>query len=131
MLVREQGKPLPEARVEVAFTEGLIRYFASIDVPVEIIQDDETHRIEVHRKALGVVCGITPWHFPLLLAAFKFAPALLLGNSFILKPAPTTPTTSLMLAKFAKDIFPAGVFKELPDVNQSEARRVGKECVSK
>src|SRR3546814_17553407 len=53
MLVREQGKPLPEARVEVAFTEGLIRYFASIDVPVEIIQDDETHRIEVHRKEIG------------------------------------------------------------------------------
>src|SRR3546814_378907 len=117
MPVREQGKPLPEARVEVAFTEGLIRYFASIDVPVEIIQDDETHRIEVHRKALGVVCGITPWNFPLLLAAFKFAPALLLGNSFILKPAPTTPITSLMLAKFAKDIFPGGVFNVLTDVN--------------
>src|SRR3546814_4213827 len=60
MLVREQGKPLPEARVEVAFTEGLIRYFASIDVPVEIIHDDETHRIDVHRKALGVVFCITP-----------------------------------------------------------------------
>src|SRR3546814_13385436 len=83
MLVREQGTPLPEARVEVAFTEGLIRYFAYIDVPVEIIQDDETHRIEVHRKALGVVCGITPCHFPLLLAAFNFAPALLLGTRFI------------------------------------------------
>src|SRR3546814_667767 len=81
------------------------------------IQDDETHRIEVHRKVLGVVCGITPWNFPLLLAAFKFAPALLLGNSFILKPAPTTPITSLMLAKFAKDIFPGGVFNVLTDVN--------------
>lgn len=117
MLVREQGKPLTEAGVEVAFTEGLIRYFASIDLPVEILQDDETHRIEVHRKALGVVCGITPWNFPLLLAAFKFAPALLLGNSFILKPAPTTPITSLMLAKFAKDIFPGGVFNVVTDLN--------------
>src|SRR3546814_3273326 len=47
MLVREQGKPLPEARVEVALTEGMICYFASIDVPVELIQDDETHRSEV------------------------------------------------------------------------------------
>src|SRR3546814_16845358 len=85
--------------------------YTTLFLSVEIIQDDETHRIEVHRKALGVVCGITPWNFPLLLAAFKFAPALLLGNSFILKPAPTTPITSLMLAKFAKDIFPGGVFK--------------------
>lgn len=117
MLVREQGKPLAEAGVEVAFTEGLIRYFASIDLPVEILQDDETHRIELHRKALGVVCGITPWNFPLLLAAFKFAPALLLGNSFILKPAPTTPITSLMLGELAKDIFPGGVFNVLTDLN--------------
>ncbi|WP_176595493.1 MULTISPECIES: aldehyde dehydrogenase family protein [Sphingobium] len=117
MLVREQGKPLPEANVEVAFTEGLVRHFASMDLPVEVLQDDDTHRIEVHRKALGVVCGITPWNFPLLLAAFKFAPALLLGNSFILKPAPTTPITSLMLARFAKDIFPRGVFSVLTDLN--------------
>src|SRR3546814_3716417 len=71
----------------------------------------------MNRKALGWVCGITHWNFPLFLAAFKFAPALLLGNSFILKPAPTTPITSLMLAKFAKDIFPGGVFNVLTDVN--------------
>lgn len=116
-LVREQGKPLGEAMAEVAFTEGLIRYFASIDLPVDVLQDDETHRIEVHRKALGVVCGITPWNFPLLLAAFKFGPALLLGNSFILKPAPTTPVTSLMIAQLAKEIFPAGVCSVITDCN--------------
>lgn len=116
-LVREQGKPLAEAQVEVGFTEGLIRYFASIDLPVDVLQDDDTHRIEVHHKPLGVVAGITPWNFPLLLAAFKFAPALLLGNSFILKPAPTTPVTSLMLARLARDIFPAGVFNVVTDLN--------------
>src|SRR3546814_1449994 len=81
------------------------------------MHDDETQRIGVHRKALGVGWGITPWNIPLLLTAFKFAPALLLGNSFILKPAPTTPITSLMLAKFANDIFPGSVFNVLTDVN--------------
>src|SRR3546814_18431804 len=118
------------------------------------MHDDETQRIGVHRKALGVGWGITPWNIPLLLTAFKFAPALLLGNSFILKPAPTTPITSLMLAKFAKDIFPGGVFNVLTDVNdlgplltahpdiakisftghtatRSAERREGKECGSK
>ena len=117
MLVREQGKPLAEATGEIAFTEIFVRHFAAMDVPVEVLQDDETRRVELHRKPLGVVCAIMPWNFPVLLAAFKFPAALLLGNSFILKPAPTTPVTSLMLGHLAKDIFPAGVFNVVTDLN--------------
>ncbi len=117
MLVREQGKPLPEAAGEIAFTEIFIRHFITIDVPIEILQDDEERRVELHRKPLGVVCAIMPWNFPVLLAAFKFPAALLMGNSFILKPAPTTPVTSLMLGRLAKDIFPAGVFNVFTDLN--------------
>lgn len=116
-LVLEQGKPLSEAAFEVMLTENFIRHFATIDLPVEVIEDTDTHRVEVHRKPLGVVGGITPWNFPLVLAAFKFAPALLMGNSFILKPAATTPVTSLMLARLASDIFPAGVFSVVTDRN--------------
>lgn len=116
-LVMEQGKPLTEASLEVELTEAFIRHFTTIDLPVEVIEDGATHRIEVHYKALGVVCGITPWNFPLALAAFKFAPALLVGNSFILKPAPSTPITSLMLGRLAKDIFPAGIFNVVTDAN--------------
>lgn len=117
MLVREQGKPLAEAAGEIAFTEMFVRHFTTIDVPVEILQDDEERRVELHRKPLGVVCAIMPWNFPVLLAAFKFPAALLMGNSFILKPAPTTPVTSLMLGELAKDIFPAGVFNVVTDLN--------------
>jgi acyl-CoA reductase-like NAD-dependent aldehyde dehydrogenase len=117
MLVREQGKPLAEAAGEIAFTEVFIRHFTTIDVPVEILQDDELRRVELHRKPLGVVCAIMPWNFPVLLAAFKFPAALLMGNSFILKPAPTTPVTSLMLGQLAKDIFPPGVFNVVTDLN--------------
>lgn len=117
MLVREQGKPLTEAAGEIAFTEVFIRHFNTIDVPVEILQDDETKRVELHRKPLGVVCAIMPWNFPVLLAAFKFPAALLMGNTFVLKPAPTTPVTSLMLGHLAKDIFPAGVFNVVTDLN--------------
>lgn len=117
MLVREQGKPLAEAAGEIAYTETFVRYFTTIDVPVEVLQDDETRRVELHRKPLGVVCAIMPWNFPVLLAAFKFPAALLMGNTFILKPAPTTPVTSLMLGALAKDIFPAGVFSVVTDLN--------------
>ena len=117
MLVREQGKPLTEASGEIAFTEAFIRHFAAIDLPIEVLQDDEVGRVERHRKPLGVVVAILPWNFPLLLAAFKFPAALLMGNSFILKPAPTTPATALMLGNLAKDIFPAGVFNVVTDCN--------------
>lgn len=116
-LVREQGKPLPEASGEIAFTVAFIRHFNTIDVPVEVIQDDEVRRVELHRKPLGVVCAIMPWNFPVLLAAFKFPAALLMGNTFVLKPAPTTPVTSLMLGHLARDIFPAGVFNVVTDLN--------------
>lgn len=116
-LVREQGKPMAEAAAEIAFTEAFIRHFTTIDVPVEVLQDDETRRVELHRKPLGVVCAIMPWNFPVLLAAFKFPAALLMGNAFILKPAPTTPVTSLMLGALAKDLFPAGVFNVVTDLN--------------
>jgi len=117
MLVREQGKPLTEAAGEIAATEAFVRYFTTLDLPVEILQDDEMRRVELHRKPLGVVCAIMPWNFPILLAAFKFPAALLVGNSFILKPAPTTPVTSLMLGELAKDIFPSGVFNVVTDLN--------------
>ncbi len=117
MLVREQGKPLPEATGEIAFTETFVRHFTTIDMPVEVLQDDEVRRVELHRKPLGVVCAIMPWNFPVLLAAFKFPAALLMGNTFILKPAPTTPVTSLMLGHLASGIFPAGVFSVVTDLN--------------
>src|SRR5688572_24062863 len=95
MLVREQGKPLAEASDEIAYTEAFVRHFNTIEVPAEVLEDSESRRVELHRKPLGVVVAIMPWNFPVLLAAFKFPAALLMGNTFILKPAPTTPVTSL------------------------------------
>jgi acyl-CoA reductase-like NAD-dependent aldehyde dehydrogenase len=116
-LVQEQGKPLPEAEAEVSFTAIFLRHFANLELPVEVVQDDDTLRVEVHHKALGVVVGIAPWNFPLLIGANKLAPALILGNTFVLKPPPTAPVTSLMLGALAKDIFPHGVVNVLADQN--------------
>jgi acyl-CoA reductase-like NAD-dependent aldehyde dehydrogenase len=124
-LTQEQGKPLGEALFEVQTTAVFLRHFANVDIPVKIAQDDETMRIEVHHKPLGVVVGITPWNFPLLITANKLAPALILGNTIVLKPAPTTPVTVLMLGALAQTIFPKGVVNILADSNNIGAVLTG------
>ncbi len=116
-MVQEQGKPLAEAAAETAYAAIFIRFFADMEMPVEIAQDDDAYSIEVHHKPLGVVAGITPWNFPFLIPCYKLAPALLLGNTFILKPAPTTPLVTLILAEIAAGIFPPGVVNVLVDNN--------------
>ena len=68
---------------------------AGLEIPVEVVSDTPENRIEVRRRPLGVVAAITPWNFPLLLAVWKIAPALLAGNTVVLKPSPFTPLTTL------------------------------------
>ncbi|MFC4595689.1 aldehyde dehydrogenase family protein [Sphingobium tyrosinilyticum] len=116
-LVQEQGKPLEDATAEVMYAGIFVRFFADMAIPMEVVQDDATHHISIHYKPLGVVAGITPWNFPFLIPAYKLAPALVLGNTFILKPAPTTPLCSLLLGQIAADIFPAGVVNVIVDEN--------------
>lgn len=117
ILVKEQGKPYIEAADEVTYTEHFVRYFAGLELKDDVIEESAVRSISVTHRPLGVVLGITPWNFPMLIPAFKLAPAVLLGNTFILKPAPSTPLSSLMLAKLANDIFPAGVVNVLTDQN--------------
>jgi len=117
-LTLEQGKPVEQAQGEVAFTEIFIRSFAAQPVfEREVVEDSDELFIEARYSPLGVVAGITPWNFPLLLGVAKVAPALVTGNTFILKPAPTTPVTSMIVGEIAKDIFPAGVFNVITDKN--------------
>lgn len=130
-LVQEQGKPLAEASMEIGFAQVFIRHFADIELPVQVVQDDAELRVEVHHKPLGVVVGITPWNFPVLISLFKVAPALLLGNTFILKPSPTTPATVLKIAALARDIFPRGVFNVLVDANDLGAYLSGHADIAK
>ena len=68
-----------------------------------------TRRIEVHHVPLGVVCGIVPWNFPILLAIWKIAPALMAGNTMVLKPSPFTPLTTLRIGALIGGCFPTGV----------------------
>ena len=85
------------------------QYTASLEIAVEVVQDDEARRVEIRRKPLGVVAAITPWNFPLILAVWKIAPALLAGNTVVIKPSPFTPLNTVLLGEILRDVVPPGV----------------------
>jgi len=109
LISREQGKPLAKAVGEVMGAARWFEHTAGIEMPVEIVHDDETMRVSVHHRPLGVVAGITPWNYPVMSAVWKIAPALLAGNCIVLKPSPFTPLSTLRLGTILKDAIPAGV----------------------
>jgi acyl-CoA reductase-like NAD-dependent aldehyde dehydrogenase len=109
LVTAEQGKPLADAQMEV-FAAGMwCQYFANLEAPAQTIQDDQDAFVQVVRRPLGVVAAITPWNFPLILAFWKIAPALLAGNTLVLKPSPFTPLSTLKVAQLLQDSVPAGV----------------------
>jgi acyl-CoA reductase-like NAD-dependent aldehyde dehydrogenase len=118
LLTQEQGKPLAEAQGEVGWSVGYLRHYATLSPPTRVIQDDEGGLIELRRRPLGVVVGIVAWNFPLLLGCWKVGPAVLAGNTIVLKPAPTTPLTTLALGRLIRGIFPAGVVNIITDANE-------------
>ncbi len=117
ILTQEQGKPVGDATGESYAAAGLLRYYASLDLPVHVIEDTDTKKVEARRKPLGVIGAIVPWNFPLILMGTKIAPALLAGNTIVLKPAPTTPLATLKFCELIKDIIPAGVINVIADAN--------------
>lgn len=119
LLTLEQGKPLETgAQPEVDLAIQWIRQTAVRRIPVEIVEENDTHVVELHHTPLGVVGAITPWNFPVLLALWKVAPALLTGNTIVIKPSPFTPLTSLRFGQIAQSIFPAGVVSVVAGSNE-------------
>ena len=113
LLTLEQGKPLAKARGEI---ESGLRYcerYAVMQLPVEVVRDDAGERIEVRRVPVGVVGAITPWNYPLLLAIWKIGPALVAGNTVIVKPSPYTPVATLRIGELAQTVLPPGVVQVL------------------
>lgn len=113
LFTREQGRPLPLATREILSSANWLRAVAEQEIPVEIVEDGVTRRVEVHHVPYGVVAAIVPWNFPILLATWKIAPALLSGNTVVLKPSPYTPLCALKLGELARDILPPGVLNVL------------------
>lgn len=110
LFTKEQGRPTDLAKQEILGASYWLSSTADLDLPVDVTEDSDTRRIEVHHVPLGVVCGIVPWNFPVLLASWKIAPALLAGNTIVLKPSPFTPLCTLKIGELFQDVFPPGVF---------------------
>ncbi len=109
LLTREQGRPLPLAHQELEFSLGWFQFTAGMNLPVEVVQDDPTAYIEVRHRPCGVVGAITPWNYPLLMFTWKVAPALLAGDTVVIKPSPYTPLTTLRFGEILNEVLPAGV----------------------
>ncbi len=114
LMTSEQGKPLAEARGEVAYGAAFVEWFAEEARRVygeTIPANHPRHRILVLKQPIGVVAAITPWNFPLAMITRKVAPALAAGCPVVVKPAEDTPLTALALAELADRAgLPRGVF---------------------
>jgi acyl-CoA reductase-like NAD-dependent aldehyde dehydrogenase len=117
LLTSEQGKPLADATGEVLGMAAFFRYLASLDLPMRVIEDSGDRKVEAYRRPLGVVGAIIPWNYPLLILSFKLPSALLAGNTLVVKPAPTTPLSTLRFAELVKDVLPKGVLNVIADAN--------------
>ncbi|MEE4199650.1 aldehyde dehydrogenase family protein [Erythrobacter sp.] len=108
LLTSEQGKPHAQAQQEIYGAAGMASAQSTLKLEEEIIQDDDT-RLHRHRRVpVGVVGGIVPWNFPVMMAIQKIVPALMSGCTIILKPSPFTPLTTLRIAELIADKVPAG-----------------------
>jgi aldehyde dehydrogenase (NAD+) len=111
---RNTGQPRPViAGDEIAVAVDHLRFFGGAARLLEGIGAGEYAdglTSYVRREPLGVVVQITPWNYPVFMAIWKIAPALAAGNTIVLKPAPSTPESTLLLAQIAAEVLPAGVF---------------------
>jgi acyl-CoA reductase-like NAD-dependent aldehyde dehydrogenase len=109
LLTAEQGKPHEQAQFEVGAAPAMMKAQATLELADVVNEDSEQRLSRTRRVPVGVVGGIVPWNFPVLMAVQKIAPALLSGCTIVLKPSPFTPLTTLRIAELWKDIVPAGV----------------------
>jgi acyl-CoA reductase-like NAD-dependent aldehyde dehydrogenase len=109
LLTSEQGKPHEGAMGDVLGGAYWCQATSTLEIPEKVVEDSaERHGITRH-VPIGVVGAIAPWNFPIILAMFKVAPALLAGNTVVLKPSPFTPLTTLRMGELMRGVLPDGV----------------------
>ena len=109
LLTSEQGKPHDDAMGDILGGAYWCQATSSLDIPVKVVEDTPERHGETRHVPIGVVGAIAPWNFPIILAMFKVAPALLAGNTVVLKPSPFTPLTTLRLGELLRGVLPDGV----------------------
>ncbi|CVN06873.1 aldehyde dehydrogenase family protein [Micrococcus luteus] len=116
LLSREQGKPVkngPNAAFEVGGCVAWTRATAAFEIEPEVLVDDESGRAELHWAPIGVVGGIGPWNWPMMISVWQIAPALRMGNTVVLKPSEYTPLSVLALTHVMNQALPEGVLQVL------------------
>jgi acyl-CoA reductase-like NAD-dependent aldehyde dehydrogenase len=114
LVTQETGKPMVGLNnvgsgMEVGGSIAWTQMTAELELSVDVVQDNDSARIEVHRKPLGVVGSITPWNWPLMIAIWHIIPALRTGNTVVIKPSEQTPLSTLRFVELANEVLPAGV----------------------
>ncbi|CAE6419256.1 unnamed protein product [Rhizoctonia solani] len=113
LLVSEQGKPMASAASEVGGSINWLREVSRQRLEDKVHVDTPERRVVTRHIPIGVVGGIVPWNFPLLLAVWKIAPALQAGNSIIIKPSPFTPLLTLHFISNCQSFVPPGILSVL------------------
>ncbi|MGO9546691.1 MAG: NAD-dependent succinate-semialdehyde dehydrogenase [Rhodomicrobium sp.] len=130
LMTAEQGKPLAEARGEVAYGASFVEWFAEEAKRIygeTIPAHKKGGRIIIHKQPIGVVGAITPWNFPFAMITRKVSPALATGCTVVIKPAPDTPLSALALAVLAQE---AGIPDGVLNIVTGDAAAIGKELTS-
>lgn len=109
LLTKEQGKPTAQAEFEIMASAQWCQAIATLKLEDRVIEDTPEKFHFTRYEPIGVVAGISPWNFPVVLSIFKIAPAILAGNTIVLKPSPYTPLAMLRIGELMKDVVPEGV----------------------
>jgi len=126
----DMGKPIMNARnADLRAVAECVRWYGeAIDkLYDEIAPAGKTALALITREPLGVVGAVVPWNFPLMMAAWKFAPVLAAGNSLVLKPAEQSPLSALRVAELAVEAgVPPGVFNVVPGFGETAGQALGR-----
>ncbi|MGN6742358.1 MAG: gamma-aminobutyraldehyde dehydrogenase [Amnibacterium sp.] len=125
---KDTGKPLASLVTdEILVSVDQIRFFAGAARVLEGRAAGEylkDHTSMIRREPIGVIGQVTPWNYPLNMATWKFAPALAAGNTVVLKPSETTPSSTLLLAEVAAEFLPPGVLNVITGGRDTGARMI-------
>ncbi|MEO1628865.1 MAG: aldehyde dehydrogenase family protein, partial [Bacteroidota bacterium] len=132
-ITQEQGKPMagPGSMFEMQACVGWTQVPASLDLPVEVVFEDDSRRDELHRRPIGVIGAISPWNWPLMIAIWQIIPSLRTGNTVVIKPSEYTPIGTLEMVRLMNAVLPAGVLNTISGDGSVGAHLVQNQDVDK
>lgn len=111
LITQEQGKPLSGlgSRFEMQACVGWTQVPAALELPPEVVYEDDERKDVLYRNPLGVVAAIAPWNWPLMIVIWQVIPAIRMGNTVVLKPSEYTPIATLEMVRLINQVLPPGV----------------------